>query len=85
MAHDKSGICSKHEPAITQSYMLQRSVVKSQNALSSPEIMCMLLLILIIGFQYCARIRAAQNFTMPAMSPTMTEGNIANWKVKEGN
>ena len=21
---------------------------------------------------------------MPAMSPTMTEGNIANWKVKEG-
>ena len=27
---------------------------------------------------------AAQNFTMPAMSPTMTEGNIASWKVKEG-
>ena len=27
---------------------------------------------------------AAQNFTMPAMSPTMTEGNIAGWKVKEG-
>ena len=27
----------------------------------------------------------AQNFTMPAMSPTMTEGNIANWKVKEGD
>ncbi|KAI9658495.1 MAG: pyridoxine biosynthesis protein [Alyxoria varia] len=22
---------------------------------------------------------------MPAMSPTMTEGNIANWKLKEGN
>jgi len=21
---------------------------------------------------------------MPAMSPTMTEGNITNWKVKEG-
>jgi len=21
---------------------------------------------------------------MPAMSPTMTEGNIASWKVKEG-
>lgn len=28
---------------------------------------------------------AAQNFTMPALSPTMTEGNIANWKVKEGD
>ena len=28
---------------------------------------------------------AAQNFTMPAMSPTMTEGNIASWKVKEGD
>ena len=27
---------------------------------------------------------AASNFTMPAMSPTMTEGNIARWKVKEG-
>lgn len=27
---------------------------------------------------------AAQNFVMPAMSPTMTEGNIASWKVKEG-
>ena len=28
--------------------------------------------------------RAAQNFTMPALSPTMTEGNIANWRIKEG-
>jgi pyruvate/2-oxoglutarate dehydrogenase complex dihydrolipoamide acyltransferase (E2) component len=27
---------------------------------------------------------AAQNFTMPALSPTMTEGNIAKWKKKEG-
>jgi hypothetical protein len=27
---------------------------------------------------------AAHNFTMPALSPTMTEGNIAGWKVKEG-
>jgi len=27
---------------------------------------------------------AAHNFTMPAMSPTMTEGNISSWKVKEG-
>jgi hypothetical protein len=25
------------------------------------------------------------NFTMPAMSPTMTEGNISSWKVKEGD
>ncbi|KAJ9500467.1 pyridoxine biosynthesis protein [Exophiala xenobiotica] len=28
---------------------------------------------------------AAHNFTMPAMSPTMTEGNISSWKVKEGD
>ena len=28
---------------------------------------------------------AAHNFTMPAMSPTMTEGSIASWKVKEGD
>lgn len=28
---------------------------------------------------------AAQNFTMPALSPTMTEGNIAKWNVKEGD
>lgn len=28
--------------------------------------------------------RAAQNFSMPALSPTMTEGNIASWKIKEG-
>ncbi|KAL5394621.1 hypothetical protein PMIN06_000525 [Paraphaeosphaeria minitans] len=27
---------------------------------------------------------AAQNFNMPALSPTMTEGNIAKWKIKEG-
>ncbi|KAI9735313.1 MAG: pyridoxine biosynthesis protein [Claussenomyces sp. TS43310] len=27
---------------------------------------------------------AAQSFTMPALSPTMTEGNIASWKIKEG-
>jgi hypothetical protein len=27
---------------------------------------------------------AAQNFNMPALSPTMTEGNIAKWKLKEG-
>lgn len=28
--------------------------------------------------------RAAQNFSMPALSPTMTEGNIASWRIKEG-
>lgn len=27
---------------------------------------------------------AAQNFAMPAMSPTMTEGGIVEWKYKEG-
>ena len=32
-----------------------------------------------------ARALAAQNFTMPALSPTMTEGNIAAWNVKEGD
>lgn len=43
-----------------------------------------LLLILLVGFRSCSRILTVQNFTMPAMSPTMTEGNIASWKVKEG-
>ncbi|KAG5913618.1 hypothetical protein E4U42_000986 [Claviceps africana] len=36
------------------------------------------------GFTSSARRLAAQNFVMPALSPTMTEGNIATWKVKEG-
>ncbi|KAK4106772.1 hypothetical protein N658DRAFT_461682 [Parathielavia hyrcaniae] len=36
------------------------------------------------GFRTSAAALAAQNFTMPAMSPTMTEGNIATWRVKEG-
>ncbi|KAJ8122648.1 hypothetical protein ONZ43_g1208 [Nemania bipapillata] len=38
-----------------------------------------------LGFRTSAASLAAQNFTMPALSPTMTEGNIANWKVKEGD
>ena len=59
------------------------SFVKSQSPLSSPSIMT-LLLIYLVGFRSRSRILAAQNFTMPAMSPTMTEGNIASWKVKEG-
>ncbi|QIW96938.1 hypothetical protein AMS68_002456 [Peltaster fructicola] len=37
------------------------------------------------AFTYTARDRAATNFTMPALSPTMTEGNIAQWRVKEGD
>ncbi|KAI0603448.1 hypothetical protein F4775DRAFT_587965 [Biscogniauxia sp. FL1348] len=37
------------------------------------------------AFQTSAAALAAQNFTMPALSPTMTEGNIASWKVKEGD
>ena len=41
--------------------------------------------LMIIGFHSASRLLAAQNFTMPAMSPTMTEGNIAVWKVKEGD
>jgi len=36
------------------------------------------------GFRTSAAALAAQNFTMPALSPTMTEGNIAKWQVKEG-
>ncbi|KAI0383096.1 pyruvate dehydrogenase protein x component [Hypomontagnella monticulosa] len=37
------------------------------------------------GFRTSAASLAAQNFTMPALSPTMTEGNIASWKIKEGD
>lgn len=36
------------------------------------------------GFRTSTASLAAQNFTMPALSPTMTEGNIAAWRVKEG-
>lgn len=37
------------------------------------------------SFTSSSRSLDAQNFMMPAMSPTMTEGNIASWKVKEGD
>ncbi|KAF1991949.1 hypothetical protein K402DRAFT_409455 [Aulographum hederae CBS 113979] len=37
------------------------------------------------AFTASAASPAAHNFTMPAMSPTMTEGNISSWKVKEGD
>lgn len=49
------------------------------------EMMFEYVLIDSIGFRCSSRPLAASNFTMPAMSPTMTEGNIATWKVKEGN
>ncbi|QDS72362.1 hypothetical protein FKW77_008183 [Venturia effusa] len=37
------------------------------------------------AFRTCSQALAAHNFTMPALSPTMTEGNIASWKIKEGD
>ncbi|KAI5801206.1 hypothetical protein EDC01DRAFT_512755 [Geopyxis carbonaria] len=37
------------------------------------------------GFRATATPNAASAFTMPAMSPTMTEGAITQWKVKEGD
>ncbi|KAL1897714.1 pyridoxine biosynthesis protein [Sporothrix stenoceras] len=37
------------------------------------------------GFNSTARLAVAQNMTMPALSPTMTEGSIAAWRVKEGD
>ncbi|PFH59999.1 hypothetical protein XA68_11582 [Ophiocordyceps unilateralis] len=36
------------------------------------------------GLATSSRCLAAHNFIMPALSPTMTEGNIASWKVKDG-
>ncbi len=38
-----------------------------------------------IGFRTSAICLAAKSFTMPALSPTMTEGNISKWSVKEGD
>lgn len=40
---------------------------------------------MLTGFRSSAAQREAHNFTMPALSPTMTEGNIASWKIKEGD
>jgi hypothetical protein len=37
-----------------------------------------------IAFHPAPASLAAHNFSMPALSPTMTEGNIATWKIKEG-
>lgn len=37
------------------------------------------------GFRTSVIGLATQSFTMPALSPTMTEGNIAKWNVKEGD
>ncbi|KAK9431667.1 hypothetical protein V1505DRAFT_367568 [Lipomyces doorenjongii] len=36
------------------------------------------------SFRTCAAYNAASNFAMPALSPTMTEGGISGWKIKEG-
>ncbi|KAG9082148.1 pyruvate dehydrogenase complex dihydrolipoamide acetyltransferase component (E2), partial [Ceratobasidium sp. 370] len=36
------------------------------------------------GLHVSARRHALSKFSMPAMSPTMTEGGIASWKKKEG-
>ena len=36
------------------------------------------------GFHVSASRHALSKFSMPAMSPTMTEGGIAQWKKKEG-
>ncbi|KAK9376586.1 single hybrid motif-containing protein [Lipomyces chichibuensis] len=36
------------------------------------------------SFRTCAVYNAASNFAMPALSPTMTEGGISGWKIKEG-
>ncbi|KXT18980.1 hypothetical protein AC579_8737 [Pseudocercospora musae] len=37
------------------------------------------------GIHVSQRSAAAQNYAMPALSPTMTEGNIASWRMKEGD
>ncbi|CUS12239.1 unnamed protein product [Tuber aestivum] len=37
------------------------------------------------GLTTTARRNAASNFLMPALSPTMTEGTISSWKLKEGD
>ncbi|EGU11786.1 Pyruvate dehydrogenase X component [Rhodotorula toruloides ATCC 204091] len=36
------------------------------------------------GVHASSAVAAYSNFLMPAMSPTMTEGSISEWKVKEG-
>ena len=38
-----------------------------------------------LGLHMSAARSAVTNFQMPAMSPTMTEGGIASWKLKEGD
>ncbi|KAK3702410.1 pyridoxine biosynthesis protein [Vermiconidia calcicola] len=37
------------------------------------------------AFHLTTRTSVAQNYTMPALSPTMTEGNIAKWQLEEGS
>jgi Biotin-requiring enzyme len=37
-----------------------------------------------VGLHHSSRRHALSKFSMPAMSPTMTEGGISAWKKKEG-
>ncbi|KAF8527984.1 pyruvate dehydrogenase [Hysterangium stoloniferum] len=41
--------------------------------------------LLVRGIHLSSRRHALSKFTMPAMSPTMTEGGISSWKKKEGD
>ena len=45
---------------------------------------CSVLIRILSVLQTSANRRAVSKFSMPAMSPTMTEGGIASWKKKEG-
>jgi hypothetical protein len=70
------GVGACCNPAASQQWRAQRCVVKLLNhgALANS---C-------VAFHPAQASLAAQNFNMPALSPTMTEGNIATWKIKEG-
>ena len=37
-----------------------------------------------LDFHSSRNVEALSKFTMPAMSPTMTEGGLSSWKVQEG-
>lgn len=45
----------------------------------------MVIINVFVGLHASARRHALSKFAMPAMSPTMTEGGIAQWKKKEGD
>lgn len=42
------------------------------------------MLTIVLAFHASSTNNAISKFAMPAMSPTMTEGGIAQWKKKEG-